>query len=640
MKQFIIVVLCSISLLCHAQIKPNILWITIEDTSPQFIGCYGDTDARTPVIDQLAKEGVWFTNAFSTGTVCSPSRSAIITGIKTYELGTGNHRSNYPVPDFVKGFPYYLQKEGYYATNNSKTDYNVANAKKFTDEVWNESSGKAGWWNRKAGQPFFAVFNFNDSHQSRTMTNTYEDYTKMVLDELPVEDIIAENAFKMPPFYRDSPEMRKQFARVYNSIKLTDNKIGKLLARLESDHLRDSTIIFFYADHGEGIPRGKTNGIGLGYRVPFVIWFPPMYKHLSPWGESGTVTEELIDFEDLAPTLISLAGGNVPEYMKGRILMGAKRSPQTDHLILSSDRSDNGIDMVRTVTNGQFVYSRNYLPYMPEARYIRYMEIGDIKQQMRQDLADNKLNDLQKSLFAPRPAEALYDLKNDPWEEYNLISDPKYKKVVNKMKNQLEVSILKSKDILFLPEYEIAQISETTTPYQFRMDQKRYPLKEIYEAAELSGRRGVDELRKQIKFLGSSNPIVRYWAIVGLRSQSAELLKSKQKELTAAMKDTYAPAGVTAAAIVYELFGGVEAETKLKEYSRSENSELALMAVNYLLYVSRKKPFIATIKEVRESRVRIDGQGPKDQDDYKVKAACMDFLGSLGLVPNNPTFSE
>jgi arylsulfatase A-like enzyme len=146
--------------------KPNILWITIEDTSPQFIGVYGNETASTPVIDKLAKEGVLFKNAFSTGTVCSPSRTTIITGVKVYNTGTGNHRSKFPVPDFIKGFPYYLQKQGYYTTNNVKTDYNIAGEKEFINEAWDESSRKAGWWGRNPGQPFFSVFNYNDSHQS------------------------------------------------------------------------------------------------------------------------------------------------------------------------------------------------------------------------------------------------------------------------------------------------------------------------------------------------------------------------------------------------------------------------------------------------------------------------------------------
>lgn len=613
-----------------AQNKPNILWVTIEDTSPQFIGCYGNKDARTPVIDRLASEGVRFTNAFSTGTVCSPSRSCIITGVKTYKMGTGNHRSNYPIPEFIKGFPYYLQKEGYYTTNNVKTDYNVGNVKAFTQEAWNESSVKAGWWNRKPGQPFFAVFNFMDSHQSRTMTESYSWYLKNVLDKLQEKERIGDKDFEIPPFYNDSPEMRKQFARVYNSLKLTDNEIGALLKRLGDDHLRDSTIIFFYGDHGEGEPRGKTNGINLGYRVPFVIWFPEMYKQLSPWGTSGAVTDELIDFEDLAPTLISLAGGKLPDYLKGRMLIGKNRSSLTDHLILSADRSDNGIDLVRSVTSGKYVYSRNFMPFMPQARYIRYMEIGEIKQQMRKDLADNKLNPLQKSLFEDRPAEYLYDIENDVWETKNLADDPAYKSVLEKMRNQLKTEILQSRDVLLLPEYEIGMISKTATPYEFRLDDRNYPIAEIYKAASLSGFRGKDIAAKQIKLLSSANKIVSYWAILGLRSQNPVELKPFSKVIVEAMNDSYPPVAVTASVIAYQQLGNKSAEENLKKYCASENMDLSLMTINFLLYEKNKQPFIETIQSV----YKMEGR------DYNVKAACMDFLGSLGLVPNNTDYKE
>lgn len=605
--------------------KPNILWITIEDSSPQFFGCYGDTDARTPVIDKLAIEGVRFTNAFSTGTVCSPSRSTIITGVRTYKMGTGNHRSNYSIPEFIHGFPYYLQQQGYYVTNNAKTDYNVGNVKQFTREAWNESSHKAGWWNRKPGQPFFAVFNYMDSHQSRTMTLPYKTYKKIVWDKLSEKERIGENEFKMPPFYNDSPGMRKQFARVYNSIKLTDNKIGELLNRLDNDNLRDSTIIFFYADHGEGMPRGKTNGINFGYHVPFIIWFPEMYKHLSPWGTAGVVTDELIDFEDLAPTLISLAGGEVPDYLKGRILLGKNHSAPVNHLSLSSDRSDNGIDMVRSITDGKYVYSRNFMPWMPEARYIRYMEIGDIKQLMRKDLAGGKLNPLQKSLFEPRPAEFLFDIENDLWETKNLVNNAGYQEVLTKMRKQLDEEILSSRDVMFLPEYEIGLISKTESAYEFRMDENRYPLKDIYAVASLSGKRGAEIAKKQVQLLGSENKIIRYWAAIGLRCQGAEVLQPFQTEITEAINDRYPPVAVTAAAIAYQVFNNPESKDKLIEFIKAENADIALMAINYLLYVDNKQPFVETIKAVHKMSNRI----------YNVKAACVDFLGSLGLVPND-----
>ncbi len=613
----------------HAANKPNILWLTIEDTSPQFIGCYGNKVASTPVIDKLAEESVMFTNAFSTGTVCSPSRCTIITGVRTFKMGTGNHRSYYAIPEFIHGFPYYMKKQGYYVTNNSKTDYNIENVKTFTKEAWNESSNIAGWWGRKPGQPFFAVFNFMDSHQSRTMTNTYEWYLGNVLDKLPVEDRIGEDVFEMPPFYRDSPEMRKQFARVYNSIKLTDNKIGKLLERLENDNLKDSTIIFFYADHGEGVPRGKTNGINFGYHVPFIIWFPEMYKNLSPWG-TGVVTDELVDFEDLAPTLISLAGEKIPDYLKGRILMGKNRTKPIGHLILSADRSDNGIDMVRSVTDGRFMYSRNFMSFMPEARYIRYMEISDIKQQMRSDLAANLLNPLQKSIFEGRLAEFLFDIENDVWETNNLVNDSAYKEILEKMRNLLDEEVMKSRDAMFLPEYEIGLISKTASPYEFRMDKKKYPLKEIYSAASLSGKRGKEIAEQQIQLLKSDNNIVRYWAIIGLQCHHPSALIQYRKEILKAMDDSYPPVTVTASAISYQFFDNSKGENNLKRFCKNNNMDLVLMAINYLLYIDNKQPFIETISEVHA----MEGL------TYNVKAACMDFLGSLRLVPNNPDYSE
>jgi hypothetical protein len=424
--------------------------------------------------------------------------------------------------------------------------------------------------------------------------------------------------------------MRKQFARVYNSIKLTDNRIGELLARLEKDNLKDSTIIFFYADHGEGMPRGKTNGINYGYRVPFIVWFPEMYKHLSPWRTGGVVTDELVDFTDLAPTLISLAGGEIPEHMKGRPFLGEKRSEPVNYLHLSNDRSDNGIDMVRTVTDGRFVYSRNFMPYIYEARYIRYMEIGEIKQLMRNDLASGNLNPLQKSLFEARPAEFLFDIENDLWETQNLAEDPDYRDVLEKMREELDEEVMNSRDVMFLPEYEIAMLSDSTTAYEFRMNEDNYPLEAIYEAASLCGFRGKEETAQQVEWLGNPNNIIRYWAILGLRSQNMNDLKPHSEKIAEMMDDKYPPVAVTASAIIWELENSESSAENLKKFCASKNLNISLMAVNYLLYSDNKEPFVETIRTVHEMEDR----------DYNVRAACMDFLGSLRLVPNNPNYSE
>ena len=485
MRHLFSVVLISFSICtCICQERPNILWLTFEDTSPQFIGCYGDENAETPVMDFIAEQGVRFESAFSKCTVCSPSRSAIITGVPTYKMGSGNHRSSFPIPEEIKGFPKYLKDNGYYVTNNNKTDYNIADVKQFTTDTWDESSNKAGWWNRKDGQPFFSVFNIPDSHQSRTMSMPYEWYEKNVLQylqpkqqsstnknqDLPQntaidppkqkvfntfhkQHVIADDAFKMPPIYHNSDAMRKQVARVYNSIKLTDIKIGNLLHRLSEEGLIDDTIIFIFADNGEGMPRGKTNGIGLGYRVPFIIWFPEKYKHLSPWSTGGIVIDDIIDFEDLAPTLLQITGIEIPSYMKGRAFLGKKQIAKKEYTYLSTDRADNGLDMTRTITDGRYLYSRNFMPFFPEVKYIRYIEIGEITQQMREDYKNGKLNDFQSGIFKNKSAEVLYDLKKDTWEEINLVNSEAHQGILKTIRERLKTKILKERDVHFLPEY-------------------------------------------------------------------------------------------------------------------------------------------------------------------------------------------
>lgn len=610
------------------QQKPNILWVTIEDTSPEFIGCYGNSAAKTPNIDKLAKEGVRFTNAFSTGAVCSPSRTAIITGVKTYCTGTGHHRSAFPVPAFMKGFPYYMQQAGYYTTNGGKTDYNIKNESGYIKEAWNESGGdKAGWWSRKPGQPFFTVVNFNASHQSNTMTNPYAQYEKAVWANLGEQERIADDAFEMPPFYHDSPEMRKEMARVYNSLSLTDKRIGELLDRLKKDHLMDSTIIIFYGDHGEGIPRGKTNGISFGFRVPFVIWFPEMYKHLSPWG-TGVVTDELIDFTDLAPTMLSLAGRQQPEYMTGRAFMGNQRQVPPKYLYLSSDRSDNGLDMVRAVTDGHYFYARNLMPFVPQLRYIRYMEVGAIKQIMRSDLEKGVLNPLQKSLFEPRPAEFLFDTKTDPWETKNLAPDKNEQERLRNMRHAYEKEVVARRDVMLLPEGEMEAISNSgNNPYEYRLNDAAYPIKEIFSIAAISGFRGVPKfLKQQLNCLKDRNKIVRYWAVTGLRSEPIESLKDHVSEIEALLSDPYPPVAVTAAAVLYELNKSSKAVGCLKKHILGDNQYWALMGVNFLLYTNHdKKPFVEAVQQCLSMKGR----------SYAARAACMDFLGSLHLVPND-----
>ncbi|MGY6214484.1 sulfatase family protein [Methylolobus aquaticus] len=608
--------------LVRAAPQPNILWITIEDTSPQFIGAYGNSDAHTPNIDRLAQEGVRFTNAFSTGTVCSPSRSTIITGVRTYELGTGHHRSQFPIPANIKGFPYYLRQAGYYTSNNSKTDYNIANGAAFNKEAWNANSSEAGWWGRRPGQPFFSVFNYEDSHQFRTMVWPYDQYVSDVLAQLGPGETIDDRGFAMPPFYRDSAAMRRSFARVYNALSLVDKRIGQLLERLRTDNLLDSTIIFFFADHGEAMPRGKTNGIGLGYRVPFAIWFPAQYQALSPWGPIPAVTNELISFEDLAPTVLSLAGVPRPGHLKGRPFLGTDRTAPKDVLFLSSDRADSGIDFVRSATDGRYLYSRNFMPFIPELRYtVDSVENSDIMKLIRGDFASGLLTPVQARALQTRPAEFLFDLANDPWELNNLAFSGSHSAVVTRLRDAVNSNLVSSRDVLLLPEYELGQIARLTAPYDYRLDNTKFPIGAIQAAAKISGRRSARYTQQQIGWLSSSNKIVRYWAAVGLRSQSTADLSNYQTQLSKASTDSYPPAAIAAAAVSYHNFQNDLARDALMNYLRSTNGSLVLLAINFLQYSANPEPFIQVVQEIRG----------RWAGNYTVSSACRVFLKKNGV---------
>ena len=243
---------------------------------------------------------------------------------------------------------------------------------------------------------------------------------------------------------------------------------------------------------------------------------------------------------------------------------------------------------------------------------------------MWQDLENDVLDLLQKSLFEPPSPEVLYDIASDLWETKNLIDKPEYKGIAEKMRKGLDANILESEDVLFLPESELEKISKTSTPYEFRQDKTRYPIKQIYEVAKLAGFRGKDVMLQQLEFLKSGSEIQRYWAAMGLRSQEKELLLPFADQITNSLNDDYLPIAITSAAILYELNQGKEAEELLKKTVLSENKHLALMTINYLIYTDHKAPFIDVVTQVYR----------RDKDTYETSAASKDFLGSLGLVPN------
>src|SRR3954469_9751328 len=285
--------------------RPNILWITSEDNGPS-LGCYGDTYATTPILDALDARGVIYMHCWSNAPVCAPARTAIISGVYPSSTGSEHMRSAVPMPPFMRMYPQILREAGYYCTNNSKEDYNLEKPGK----VWDESSARAHWKNRKAGQPFFAVFNHLVSHESQIRKRPHT----------PVHDPAK---VRVPAYHPDTPEVRQDWAQYYDKLTEMDALAGGNLRELAEAGVADDTIVFYYGDHGPGMPRCKRSACNSGLQVPLIVYIPPKFKHLAPRDYApGGRSERLVSFVDLAPTLLSLVGVKPPQWMQGRAFMG------------------------------------------------------------------------------------------------------------------------------------------------------------------------------------------------------------------------------------------------------------------------------------------------------------------------------
>lgn len=407
--------------------RPNILWLVTEDISP-YLSFYGDSTALTPNLDRLAKEGVVYTSAFSTSGVCAPSRSAIITGMYASSIGTDNMRTlaDVPIPGIesysavlppeVKMFTEYLRRSGYYCTNNPKEDYQF----KAPRSGWDESGKNAHWRNRKPGQPFFAVFNFNVTHESQVWKRKDKP---LLVDPARV---------KLPPYYPESPVIRRDMARMYSNIMVMDSLVGIVLKQLKDDGLLEQTIIFFYSDNGGPLPRGKREIYESGIHLPMVIRYPGGVN-------AGKRDDRLVSYVDLAPTVLSLAGVEVPAYMQGRAFEGPQRRKERQYIFAARDRMDTAYDMVRTVRDRQFQYIKNFQPEKPFIQNITYRMDMDLMKELLRLHDAGKLDATQQLWFRKqKPAEELYDVNADPYNLHDLAADPRYTGKLRELRSVLE----------------------------------------------------------------------------------------------------------------------------------------------------------------------------------------------------------
>jgi N-sulfoglucosamine sulfohydrolase len=450
--------------------RPNIIWISNEDMSPH-IGAYGDPIARTPVLDRLARESIRYTHAFTTAPVCAPSRAAIITGMYQTTLGAQHMRTTedrvpelpgpyLAVPPFyVKAFPEYLRAAGYFTSNRAKTDYQFGEP--FT--IWDDLGPGEHWRNRSdKSQPFFSVFNLNVTHESQIFPTSPARKGKALITDL--ERVIV------PPYYPDTPLIRQELARMYDNIADMDMQVGEILKQLEADGLADNTIVFYWSDHGDGVPRSKRSLYDSGLRVPLMIRWPKMSPAIA-----GSRNDELVSMIDLAPTVLALAGAEIPAHLQGRVLVGPKVGAAPQFVFGARDRMDIEYDMMRSARDRRFLYIRNFAPEQPYAGHIIYRNQSAIMQEWLRLQAERALTGTAALwMRTSRPAEELYDTLADPHQIRNLSAsaDRAHQETLERMRNAVTDWMTRINDQGLVNEPEMIQRMwpggvqpETAQPY-------------------------------------------------------------------------------------------------------------------------------------------------------------------------------
>lgn len=493
--------------------RPNILWLTFEDTSAYEFGCYGNNGVHTPNADSLAARGIQFMNAWSVAPQSSAARSSLITGCYATTYGMDVHPVAYDTPADIF-FPQKLREAGYYCTNNSKTHYNSITDNKI---CWDECDRHASYNSTKRGkeQPFFAVFNTVTSHMGRIRTfhtDGRRDYT---------QEGIYPALLSLPAYVPDLPEVRSDYAGHLEAVQDVDTWLGFFLKDLKEQGLDENTIIFFFSDHGGCVPRGKGYLYESGLKVPLIAYFPPKWQYLAD--KTSEKEYSLVNFTDLGPTVLSLAGVKPPKQMQGKALYGKYANPEKreTQFALAANQLHHFMP-VRAVTDGRFKYIRSYIPYRQFALRNYYQwGMPSNKAWDKLVLGGHNTNPDWKQTFEAHPAEMLFDLENDLDELHDLSSSPQHAEVLKKMRQTLSDHIRSTADLgFFLPT------SRTGHVLYEKVRKEKYPLDDLYTLVETAGTATAASLPLLEEAIASPLTEMRFWGAVGY----AKLAREKQIE--------------------------------------------------------------------------------------------------------------
>ncbi len=594
-----------------AQQRPNILWLTFEDAGPE-LGCYGEPHAQTPRMDALAAEGVRFDHAYANAAVCAPARTTIITGMYAPSYGAHSMRTRVALQPPVAPFTIWLRQAGYYCTNNSKTDYQFEPPA----EAWDQNDRRAHWRNRPSPEtPFFAVFNFTESHESG-IQRQYE-----LRQENPANRIVAADRVDLPPFYPDTPTTREAWAAYLDTIALVDRRVGEVLDQLEEDGLADNTIVFVFGDHGAGLPRSKRESSRSGHRVPLLVRWP---GQISP----GTVSQELVSFVDLAPTVLGLAGVAIPDHMQGAPFLGPRRRPTAPQVWGFEDRRDERSDVSRSVFGPRFHYIRNYEPWRPYYQRIGYRDTKVMMLEILRLRAAGELTGPAAHRWdAPtKPAEELYDMTADPHEVVNLVGDPAFTDELERLRALEARLMIEHADLGLVPEALLSDWVERPRPPA--------TLERLREAKLLSSQ-GPSAVPALVVATSDDEAAIRAVACEGLGVVAARADDAAAARLSAALADPASIVRVTAADALLRL--DRDADRALAEIERGLSDPNGLVRMRAAQSIAplgeRARPLLPVIRaeaELERNTGNLAGEGwVLERTNPYVGRLLQDALASL-----------
>ena len=578
--------------------RPNILWLTSEDNGPH-LGCYGDAYADTPHIDALAKRSLLYLHCWSNAPVCAPARTTLISGLYPPSTGAEHMRSMTRLPRDFQMYPQILRKAGYYCTNNSKEDYNL----KKNGSVWNDSSRKAHWKNRSPQQPFFAIFNYTTSHESQ-------------LRKRPHRPIHDPDKVRVPAYHPDTEEVRRDWAQYYDKITEMDQQVGNALQEIEAAGLTEETIVFYYGDHGSGMPRNKRWPYNSGLHVPLVVHIPQKFRHLAaPDYNVGGRADRLVSFVDFAPTLLSLIGVKPPAHFQGHAFLGPHATAPQLFIYGFRGRMDERTDLVRSVRDHRYVYIRNYMPHRPYGQYLSYMFQTPTTRVWHALFQQNQLTAVQSHFWKPKPTEELYDLQKDPDEVRNLAQSPDHREVLQRLRAAQKQLALQIRDVGFLPEDEVHNRSQDSSPYEMGHDDTTYPLAAILQMAEHASQ--IHHSQNQVDYelqLKAKDSAVRYWAAMGLLIQGQKAVQDHEAELQQALHDKSASVRVIAAEALGQYGNDLSSTQALHELVRLANLNnhglyISIMALNALDHLNAKAaPVFPQLRDLPQKHPTVPGR--------------------------------